>query len=116
MHWADTPTHATPVRTSSGERNAQSGLASSPLLTLSHSTTTVPEKAEASAGRRTHHAGPVRRGGAWAELEAAVLAHLAVVDERAGHALGDQLDLHPSDVGHVGAVGGGGEEGSPGAG
>ena len=41
------------LRTSSGARNAQSGLASSPLLTLSHSTTTVPEKAEASAGRRT---------------------------------------------------------------
>ena len=66
-------------------------------------------------GRSPHdHAGPVRRGGAWSELEAAVLAHLAVVDERAGHALGDELDLHPSDVGHVGAVGGGGEEGSPG--
>ncbi len=51
--WADTPTHASPLRTISSCRLTQSGLASTPPLTFSHSTTTVPLNSEALAGART---------------------------------------------------------------
>src|SRR5262249_48921013 len=51
--WADTPTHASPCRSISSCNVAHSGSASTPPLTLSHSTTTVPLKRAGSAGRRT---------------------------------------------------------------
>src|SRR5262249_25022641 len=50
---ADTPTHASPARTTSSATLAHSGLASTPPLTLSHSTTTLPLNFDGSAGART---------------------------------------------------------------
>jgi hypothetical protein len=53
MRWADTPTHASPARVISSCVLTHSGLASTPPLTLSHSTITVPLNADAFAGART---------------------------------------------------------------
>jgi hypothetical protein len=53
MPWADTPTHASPDRVSSSWRLDHSGSASTPPLTLSHSTSTVPLNRERSSGVRT---------------------------------------------------------------
>lgn len=51
--WHDTPTQAAPVRMNSVWANIQSGPVSSPPLTLSDSTHTVPLKRAGSAGRDT---------------------------------------------------------------
>src|SRR5579862_1887106 len=51
--WADTPTHAAPSRISSTCAAIQSGPVSTPPLTFSHSTTTMPLKREAFVGVRT---------------------------------------------------------------
>ena len=51
-HWADTPTQTWPARVSSGPEKPNTGAESDPLLTLSHSTTTVPLKRPSSLGRR----------------------------------------------------------------
>src|SRR5262245_59768935 len=51
--WADTPTQASPRRRISSCSVAHSGSASTPPLTLSHSTITVPLNRAGSAGRRT---------------------------------------------------------------
>src|SRR3954470_4744395 len=50
---ADTPTQMWPWRLISFPMYVQAGAASRPLLTLSHSTTTVPSKRVADVGRRT---------------------------------------------------------------
>jgi hypothetical protein len=49
----DTPTHTSPARTTSSAVLTHSGFASTPPLTLSHSTTTVPLSAAGFAGART---------------------------------------------------------------
>ena len=51
--WAETPTHAFPLRMISAEVCAQTGSRSMPPLTFNHSSTTVPSKPAASTGRRT---------------------------------------------------------------
>jgi hypothetical protein len=53
IFWADTPTQAAPRRINSVWLKIQSGAASSPPLTFSHSTHTVPLKAAGSIGRWT---------------------------------------------------------------
>ncbi len=53
MICADTPTQMSPRRVSASWSICHSGSESMPLLTLSHSTTTVPLNFDASAGRRT---------------------------------------------------------------
>lgn len=52
-YWAETPTQMSPCRMSSAARLVHSGSASTPPLTFSHSTTTVPLNRAGSAGRRT---------------------------------------------------------------
>ncbi len=49
--WADTPTHTAPWRSSSTWPWFQSAAASTPPLTFSHSTTTVPPNFFAFVGR-----------------------------------------------------------------
>src|SRR5689334_9247936 len=50
---AETPTHASPLRTNSSLTVSYSGFASTPPLTFNHSTTTLPLNFAGSLGRRT---------------------------------------------------------------
>src|SRR3954470_22958772 len=51
--WADTPTQAYPERSTCSQAKNQRFSASKPLVTLDHSTSTVPLNRDLSAGRRT---------------------------------------------------------------
>ncbi len=51
--WADTETKACPSRSRYGWSQMNSGFRAAWAVTLSHSTTTVPEKSSASCGRTT---------------------------------------------------------------
>src|SRR5439155_15634995 len=53
MRWADTPTQMSPERTVSSAVLTHSGLASTPPLTLSHSSITLPLNFDGSDGART---------------------------------------------------------------